>query len=149
MASINRLLQRVRFKSCRLLSCSSTVPRASSQCFWNLFLRTWWDSLDGGGGHRKASTCTGQLNTERRGQPSMLWAGLKPTINTHVPHRATTVIGNKHAVTTEQKWNHKQVHPRVIKSLSLSHDTRVKVILVARTLLTPAAQSSRTERVFV
>jgi hypothetical protein len=41
---------------------------------------------------------------------------------------------------TVQKWNQKQVHPRVIDSPSLSRDTRVKVILVARPLLTPAAQ---------
>jgi hypothetical protein len=43
--------------------------------------------------------------------------------------------------TTVQKWNQKQVHPRVTDSPNLPHGTLVKVTLVARPLLTPVAQS--------
>jgi hypothetical protein len=39
-----------------------------------------------------------------------------------------------------QKLNQKQVHPRVIDSPNLPRDTRVKITLVARPLLTPVAQ---------
>jgi hypothetical protein len=40
----------------------------------------WQDSLDEGSARRKVSTCTGQHNTERRGQTSMPQVGFKLTI---------------------------------------------------------------------
>jgi hypothetical protein len=41
---------------------------------------------------------------------------------------------------TVQKWNQKQAHPRAILSPNLPRDTRVKVTLVTRPLLTPVAR---------
>jgi hypothetical protein len=46
----------------------------------------------------------------------------------------------KQSRTTVKKWNQKQVHPRVTDSPNLLRDTRVKVIIVARSLVTPVAQ---------
>jgi hypothetical protein len=48
----------------------------------------------------------------------------------------------KESHTTIQKWNQKQVHPRVILSPNLPQHSRVKVTIVARPLLTPIAQKS-------
>jgi hypothetical protein len=44
------------------------------------YLDIWYDSLDEWSARRKASTYTGQHNTERRGKTSMPWAGFEPTI---------------------------------------------------------------------
>jgi hypothetical protein len=44
------------------------------------YLDKWQDSLDEWSARRKASTYTGQHNTERRGQTSMPWAAFEPTI---------------------------------------------------------------------
>jgi hypothetical protein len=45
-----------------------------------IYFDRWQDSLDEWSARRKASTCTGQHNTERRGQTSMPWAGFKRAI---------------------------------------------------------------------
>jgi hypothetical protein len=44
------------------------------------YLDIWYDSLNEWSARRKASTYTGQHNTERRGQTSVPWAGFEPTI---------------------------------------------------------------------
>jgi hypothetical protein len=46
----------------------------------NLFLDISEDSLYEGSARRKATTYTGQINTEKRGHTSMLRAGFEPTI---------------------------------------------------------------------
>jgi hypothetical protein len=46
----------------------------------NLFLDIWKDSLDGRSARRKATTYTGQHNTEKRGHTSMPGAGFERTI---------------------------------------------------------------------
>jgi hypothetical protein len=43
-------------------------------------LDIWQDSLDGGSARRKASTYTGQHNTEKRGHTSMPRVGFEPKI---------------------------------------------------------------------
>jgi hypothetical protein len=39
-----------------------------------------------------------------------------------------------------QRLNQKEIHPRIIDSPELAHDSRVKITLVARPLLMPDAQ---------
>jgi hypothetical protein len=46
----------------------------------NLFLDVWQDSLDGRSVRLKATTYTGQNNTEKRGHTSMPRAGFEPMI---------------------------------------------------------------------
>jgi hypothetical protein len=53
-------------------------------------LRHMEDFLDEWSARRKASTYTGQHNTERRGQTSMPWAGFEPTIKAHASECAAT-----------------------------------------------------------
>jgi hypothetical protein len=71
----------------------------------------------------------------------------------HLKHNQTS------SRTTVKKWKQKQVHHRVTDSPNHSRDTRVKVTLVARSLLAPVAGKlcrsengvsySRAERAFV
>jgi hypothetical protein len=46
----------------------------------NLFLDFWYDPLDGGTAHRKATTYTGEHKTEKREYTSMPRARFEPTI---------------------------------------------------------------------
>jgi hypothetical protein len=46
----------------------------------NIFLNIWQDSSDGGSARRKATTYTGQHNTEKRGHTSMSRARFEPMI---------------------------------------------------------------------
>jgi hypothetical protein len=46
----------------------------------------------------------------------------------------------KHRYTVVKKWNQDEIDFRVIDSLNLPRDTRVKVMLVARPLLTPGVR---------